>query len=580
MENIIYSSAQIKDYDMTTSKFFGIPEVVLIERAAISVYEGLTELLESEYKDASLADPILVMCGIGNNGADGIAIARLLYLRGYNPHVVIMGDQERTSDSNKQQRDIFSKYLEKNNENVYGENGRIKIVNEENAFECVSGLLENNNYFAIVDAMWGVGISRKISLNYNRVMKLLNNYETKRIAVDVPSGIGVGANAICADDPFKADITYTFAFKKASQLLYPTRKFCGDIRLADVGIYQYGSRKDIEYPVIEHPQSLADFKWPKRPADAHKGTFKKLLIIAGSRDVFGAALLSTMAAFATGVGMIKVITHENNKVYFAERCPESMVETYTDETTPQECEAIFESANKWADGILIGPGIGLGAIAQKFVSLVLFNSDKPTVIDADGLTILAPYINCFYHKDGDKAASTLNDDIYQDKSLNTAEQIAKAESREYVFDKKRKVVLTPHVKEYQRIGFNDFSKEKCGIFDILHRFCSRHNCTVIFKDAVSIVASSANESFESHLARIIDSGNSGMATAGSGDVLAGITAVLLLQMGEDSDAASAAAYVHGLAGTYAMQEKGSRGMMPQDIINNLKNVWDEVDKLT
>lgn len=541
MENIISTSLQMKKYDNATSDIFKIPESVLIERAALSVFNGLVEYLEEKYTSVSDADPVLIVCGTGNNGADGLAVARLLLLKGYISHVVLMGNLKKASKANNDQKEIFLNYLAYKNirkEEVFHE------VNTQIAIDCLDSLLNNNNYSIILDGIFGIGLSRCVDENTDLVLYKLNNSNALKVAIDIPSGISVSSdNDIFAQNPFKADITYTFGFKKESQLLFPTKEYCGDVRLFDVGIYEYSDNNE-SFGKLEHPDTIKDFTWPKRVENSHKGTYKKLLIIAGNKEIFGAALLSAMASFATGIGMVMVITHENNTQYFADKCPESILKTYNDNTTESECEKIFNEAVLWADGILIGPGIGLDNIARKFVNLSLVSSQKPLVIDADGLTILSSYIN-----------------------------------EGYTFKKDRRVILTPHVKEYAKLENSDFPKEHKRSIEKISEFCQRNQCTIIYKDSVSLVVSNKYSENYSYYARIIDSGNNGMAIAGSGDVLAGITAVLLLQMNDSFEAASAASYLHGIAGHYAMKEKGVRAMMPSDIIDKMKYVWEEVDKL-
>jgi len=540
MSELIVSTSQMYKYDKATSEFFGISEAVLMERAALSVVDELEKNFKIQYGNIVDTPPILILCGSGNNGGDGFAIARLLLIKGYIVHAIYIGDANKASVSNVSQKNILEKYL-----NVISHNIGEILFDSTYSFLCNSininiyELLEKNKYAAIIDSIFGIGINRKLPDDIDAILEAVNKIKTNKVAIDIPSGINADG-MIFSNHPFLADATITFGFKKISNMIYPARNYCGNVILKDIGINKYSILNNEDDIKITHLNSVLDFEFPNRPDDGNKGTFKKLLIIAGSKDIYGAALLATLSAFKTGIGMIMVLTHENNKAYFADKCPESMMKTYSKDYSEDKIREGFKDCEAWADGILIGPGIGTDLISNILVDMSINFSNKPLVIDADGLNILARYFD---------------------------------ENTSFSFENNRKVILTPHLKEFERLSKISITEIKNDIINIAHDFSIKHNCTLLLKDAINIVATcnDKNKVF------IIDGGNNGMATAGSGDVLAGICSVLNLQMNSPGEAACASSFIHIKAGNVAKDLMGERGMVAGDIADALKLVWDEID---
>lgn len=549
MAERIVSTKQMYAYDKAATDYFGIPEMVLMERAALSVYEGIVSYLNDNHIDTKKT-PILVVCSTGNNGGDGLAIARLLYLKGYDVEVLYIGDEAKASESNELQKNIFYKYC---NQNV----GVCDVSNTLDSFiykTTINGakggfnkvLKKHGDFSVIVDSLYGIGINRELSADIDDLFLEINDYKCLKVAVDIPSGISADG-AVFAKNPFKADVTYTFGYKKTAHVLYPTREYCGDVRVADIGIsvaptIGYDKYFDANENVIWRIDKPYDYSLFERPDNSNKATFGKLLIIAGSKEVFGAPILSTLSSFGCGVGMVIVITHENNVSYFADKCPEAMIRTYNDEILDSELLSLFETCEKWADGILIGPGIGINCISKSLVENCINKSKKPIVFDADGLNVLAQYLK---------------------------------KDEEFSFPSDREVILTPHIKEFERLSGVSVNEIKSNPINEANDFAGKLKCTVILKDAVSIIALGTDKCKTIYVS---DLGNNGMATAGSGDVLAGICATLLIQNRKSRIAAHDAVYIHGLAGGLAMKEKGVRGMVAGDIIIHLKEVFDNIDK--
>lgn len=266
---------------------------------------------------------------------------------------------------------------------------------------------------------------------------------------------------------------------------------------------------------------------PKRRPDGNKGSFGKVLCIAGSRNMAGAAILSARAAFAAGAGMVMVLTDECNREIIQSSIPEALLTTYDEEILDE----VVTDALTWANVTLIGPGLSMSDAARDLLDIVLEQTTrKPLVIDADALNILSSEEN----------ATRLRG---------------------------KNVIITPHLAEMGRLVNMSVSEIQKHMRETAEAFSTHHSISVILKDAVSVIASPGRKTYENH------SGNSGMATAGSGDVLSGIIAGLLAQGVSTPDAAVLGPYIHGRAGDFAAEELTEYSMTAGDIIRHLPDVF-------
>ena len=271
---------------------------------------------------------------------------------------------------------------------------------------------------------------------------------------------------------------------------------------------------------------------PKRRENGNKGTFGKVLVIAGSRNMAGAAILSARAALAAGCGMVMVFTDECNRTIIQTAVPEALLATYDGEID----EEVAYNALDWASCILIGPGLSMSDEAKRLVDITLEETvNKPIVLDADALNILSEEANAM------KLAG-------------------------------KSVVITPHVGEMARLVGMPISEIQTHMTETAEAFSTHHGVTVVLKDAVSVIASPRRKTYENH------SGNSGMATAGSGDVLAGLIIGLIAQGVKNADAAILGAYIHGRAGDFAAEEKTAYAMTASDIIAHFPDVFRLAEK--
>ena len=496
----IVSCSQMKNLDRHTIEVKKVPSLVLMERAALSVAEEMV-------KEPGRLQNTLVVCGMGNNGGDGAAIARILFLWGYQVSLLFLGNPEHMSEETKRQKEICDSY----------------------------GVPETNNpcwneYTTIVDAVFGIGLSRNVQGVYQEMMEQINQSGAYIWAVDIPSGINGDTGAVMGM-AVRADETVTFAFAKAGHYLYPGTSFCGKLHVKDIGIYMEPDDRE----TYLHCPEISDFKcFPEREKDGNKGTFGKILIVAGSCNMAGAAYLSARAALLTGAGMVKIHTVEENRMILQQLLPEALL--YTDsEKNWEERKKMWQKNLDWADVVVVGPGIGQEQRARELTAFYLKNCRKPMVVDADALNIIA------------------------------AEQHLK----EFLGNH---CILTPHMGEFSRLTGISISKLKENPVFYARRTARTLGAVCVAKDARTVTAL-ADETIYLNL-----SGNDGMATAGSGDVLSGILGGLLGQYKAFAMVAPLGVYLHGLAGDEACRTVGKRCMTAADILQGLAAVLKKIEE--
>lgn len=485
---ILVTGEQMKQLDQATIQTMGIPSLVLMERAALAVFGCLKQHFSLK--------KTLVVCGSGNNGADGMAVARLLHLAGYSVDLYLAGNPASFTEEMKIQWQA-------------AENYQVSIVNN-----C-----RFSEYTTIVDALFGVGLSRELSGKYQTLVDAINASGVPVLAVDIPSGIHAGTGQVMGT-AVRAAETVTFAYRKLGISLYPGTVYAGNVQVKDVGIY--GASEGI-YALDKEAISWL----PARDPGGNKGTFGKVLLIAGSRNMSGAAYFSSKAALVSGAGMVRILTDESNRTILQQQFPEAMLSVYDSSMQHEKLADVLKKTMHWADVIAIGPGLSTSKTAEDLLQMVLtFRQSKPIVMDADALNLLA-----------------------KRKDLQSQCDAS--------------CILTPHMGEMSRLAdctIGDLKAHPQEAMETLYRQCP---CTLIMKDARTWIRT-ADGVYYLNL-----TGNHGMATAGSGDVLCGITAGLLAQGMRSSQAAPFAAWLHGLAGDHAAQEKGARSMTVSDILSGL-----------
>lgn len=489
----LVTSEEMQRADRTTSDLFLLPSVVLMERAALSVADEITNRFSKPCR-------VCIVCGNGNNGGDGFALGRILNERGFSVHFFTFNETGHASNDNLLQKQMLYK---------------LKMG--------ISTGLPEDEYDIIVDAVFGIGLKREISNEYADCILHLNAMKGYKIAVDIPSGINADTGSVlgCA---FCADLTVTFGFCKKGHYLYPGREYCGRLLCRDIGIAKAALE---EKPPVCYTFEKKDIRslLPKRTARSHKGTYHKVGIIAGSRKIGGAAVLSSMAAMQTGVGYTKIYSDEINRNVLLQMLPEGLFYSYEQYDTDilSDCSAVA-----------IGPGIGTDHEAKKHMKDILTDLQCPLVIDADAINLVS-----------------------SDEEL-------KALLIKYAL--KIPIIMTPHRKELERFCGYELSDRDAELYRQESEIAGKYHITLVCKDAATRVYHTDGSVY------INSSGNHGMAAAGSGDVLTGIIAGLTAQGADVKTASSLGVYIHGLCGDYALKKSNPYSMKASDLVGALQYV--------
>lgn len=346
---------QMREADLYTIQEVGIPSLALMERAAL----GVVSAIEQERLDCS---DVLVVCGSGNNGGDGYAIARLLYLKGIKVEILSVGKEDSRSLENL-----------------------VKKKNAESYEIPVIETIESDKYTLVIDAIFGTGLRRNIERTFAEVIDTMNELTAYKLSVDLPSGINDTTGEVMGV-AFKADMTVAIAFIKRGMMLHPGLQYVGKIITTDIGISKEAlSRKEC----LTYGYDFDDLReiFPKRIPNSHKGSHGKVLMIVGSKGMSGAAYLSARAAYEVGAGLVQIYTAEENRVILQQLLPEAIVTTYQ-EYNEKELDALIE----WADVVGIGSGLGKSDVAKAIVRRTLEQVKTYCVIDADAINIIADHI--------------------------------------------------------------------------------------------------------------------------------------------------------------------------------------------
>lgn len=495
----ILTASQMKYADKRMIENIGIPSMVLMERAALQTVKAMKEVGIDLKKT-------LIVCGSGNNGGDGFAIGRLLIEEGYEPEIIFVGNPESRSEETRIQMQILT-------------NMGVDIGNS----------LPEKEYSVIIDAVFGIGLSRNIEGKYQTVIEKMNAYTGCKVAVDIASGVSADDGKIlgCA---FKADYTVTFAYAKAGQLLFPGKIYSGEIMVRQIGIVnpELDNEKDVYYTFEK--QDIKE-QIAKRIPDSNKGSYGRVLLIAGSKGMSGAAYLSAKAAYLSGSGLVRIYTEESNRQILQQLLPEAVMTTYLEKDTNP-----FDQLDEllgWADVICLGCGLGMSDASKLLVKKVLEKNEKPCVVDADALNIFS--------------------------------ELEKTETKSWL-KKQGQYVFTPHMKEMSRLTGQEVSEIKNNRIEILKKFINEYPVTCVLKDSRTLVLEKDEQCY------LNTSGNAAMAKAGAGDVLAGIITGLMAQKTTAYKAAVLGVYIHGLAGDEARKECGAYSVLAEDLLTGLRMI--------
>lgn len=488
---IAVSVSEMQKLEDKAIKSFDIPSILLMEDAAY----GFVLSLMQEIPDIS-SKKITVICGKGNNGGDGFAIARLLYLKGLDVSVLPLFDGSMLSGDAKKNFDIGNK---------------LNIPFLKKLDKCD----------IIVDAIFGTGFRGDVSADIAALIDDINNMGAYIASVDIPSGLSADSGQ--GTKYISADLCVTFGCAKIGQFLSPAKTAYKKLIISPISIISQGGTDLI------FEKTFYDI--PKREPDSHKGTYGKALAFVGSFGMAGAAILSGSAVLKSGAGMMSVATADTLIPSLAHHFPSVMTFALpTEDDKIKVCPELILEKSKEMDAFLIGCGIGTCENVKKTAFEIFKNIQIPTVIDADGLNILAQNIDILKEKKSD-------------------------------------FILTPHVAEFSRLSGYSVSEIKKRPIELAKEFATRYGVCIILKDAVTVIADKNGNT------ALCPAENSGMATAGSGDVLAGIVLSMLSQSIAPYNSARLAVYIHSAAGKIAKDTLGEHGMTSYDILNSLPQAF-------
>ena len=500
----ILNAEQVRKLDSYTIKNEPILSINLMERAA----RACTEWIKEKFK---VNMPVSVFTGPGNNGGDGLAIARILADMGYNIRVYICGNKLSPDSLINYERLLIQKLA------------YIKFIIAPEDFPR----LKSNEL--VIDALFGSGLMRPLHGLFAEIVHFLNRSEATIISIDIPSGLFSEDNALlnkCLDGGYteavRANYTLSLELPFLSFMFPDAQLHTGEIILLSIGLNQtYLNEIETNYFYIDH-QFVSDLPVNRLKFD-HKGNFGHALIIAGSYGKMGAAILACKACLRAGVGLLTVHVPVSGYEIMQVAVPEAMV--CIDESGTRFCKT-GEQGNYSVIGI--GPGIGTRKSTAEMLENILKNAEKPVVLDADALNILAA-----------------NKEILQFLPKDS--------------------ILTPHPGEFKRLvgdAENYFKRLEMQI-----EFAMRYKIYLILKGANTIIARPDGRCFFN------STGNPGMATAGSGDVLTGILTSLLAQGYTSLNASVLGVYIHGLAGDLAVIKRGPQALIASDIIDSLGKAY-------
>lgn len=492
---------EMRNLDKCSIEEYGFPQEVLMENAGNAAYFIILKNFGIKNKS------FVVFCGIGNNGGDGLVVARKIHSNGGNVKVYLLGDEKKFKGAAKTNFEIASK-IPLNIEHVESiEAVKLDIVHAD----------------AIVDAIFGTGLIRDVGGTYKDVIQLINESGKRVFSIDIPSGINGNTGKIMSI-AVKSDYTTTYGLPKLGTVLYPGYDNCGKLYVSHISFPPsiYDSIK------VETNDPI---KLSERNKDAHKGNFGEALFIAGASSYFGAPYFSALSFLKAGGGYSRLAAPLSVTPFIASKGSEIVFipqkETSAGSISLENKDSLLELSKKM-DMVILGPGLSLNEETQQLVRELAKEIKKPLLIDGDGITAISKDI-------------------------------------EIIKQRRAETILTPHLGEMSRItklNIKDIDENKT---EVLQKTCRDLDAVIVLKGAHSLIGYPDERVF------INMSGNCGMATAGSGDVLTGTIAAMFGLGLTIRDAVRMGVFMHGFSGDLAAMDKGEDGITAQDILDYLPN---------
>ena len=519
----VLTAAEVREVDRLTTERYGIPSLLLMENAAAQTLRAVIE------RWGDVADRrILVLCGKGNNGGDGAAFARLAWMRRARVEVLLFARIEDAAGDARINFEIVR--------NLARTSEALRVF-EGVGSETWHGFREQlDRYDFIVDGLLGTGLERPAEGVYGEVIADLAEFAqrprtTRIISIDLPSGLAADRDQVIGPT-VRADLTVTFTAPKPALVLPPAHLYAGEVVVAPIGspedlLHSVGAKLN----VIEASDVRQWLERTRRHPLSHKGTYGHVLVIAGSRGKPGASCLAARAALVAGAGLVTVATVPSAQsvivAQVAEAMTEALVETPEGTIAEQALDRALELAAE-RDVLALGPGLTTQERTRRFTRELIARARGPIIVDADGLNNLAPW-------------------------------------PEEIHGRERPLIVTPHPGEMARLIGRPTQYVLEHRVDVAREFAVTHHVHLVLKGHRTLIAAPDGHVY------VNPTGNAGLATAGSGDVLTGILAGCLAQdRGADPTAAVlAAVYLHGLAGDLAARRLGARVMLASDVTAHL-----------
>jgi len=513
----LVGAGEMRDIETRALESYGITENILMENAGAAAVNAML----AEYGPLG-GKRICVFCGTGNNGGDGFVIARHLLSEGAVPYIFITCNREKMSSASAGNLTAAIKY----GVSVY----ELNTMEQLGAVHPICSSCD-----LIIDAIFGNGISRAIEGFASKLIIYINSLGKITISVDLPSGINPDTGNIMGT-AVQADMTVTFGLPKLGLSVYPGYQHTGKLVLADINFPP--QLLGIPRKNVLITANIASAMLPYRPGNANKGTFGPVLIIGGSPGLCGAVTLAGRAALKSGAGIVNACVPEGQYTAVKSASEEMLVTSLKENKNGSISEKNREHIKGLIDKsktVLIGPGAGTDEETRSLIREIIAYCDKPMIIDADGINAVAQDKNC----------------------LNNA---------------KKDVIMTPHMGEMSRlcsIPIEQLMKEK---ITAASEFAVKNGINVLLKDGRSFLSDKDGNIY------VNTTGNNGLASPGTGDVLAGIISSLKAQGTETAAAGIAGSYIHGLAADMLLKDMSEEGITASDVIVKIPSALKKIRK--